>query len=92
MGAADAGKKTRRNPTNPFDRANQAEVYFIEEVLARRIVKGGGVEFLIKWRDYDASQNTWESMLNLTGSESMVREFNDRQKAERERDEELQEQ
>ena len=69
--AADTDKRTKRTPTNPFQIANQSEEYFVEEVVARRTTKGGGVEFFVKWVGYDESQNTWEPMSNLAGSETL---------------------
>lgn len=88
---SDGGQKTRRTAANPFEKAKPTdEEFYVENVLARRLVKGGGVEFLIKWLNYGDSHNTWEPLSNLAGSENMVAEFNERDREERQRDEELQ--
>jgi Chromo (CHRromatin Organisation MOdifier) domain len=41
--------------------------FFVESVIAHRgnIKSVSSLEFLIKWQDYDASENTWEPWKNL---------------------------
>ncbi len=39
---------------------------------------GGRFEYLVKWKDYDASENTWEPESNLTrddGSRMLLEKF-----------------
>ncbi|XP_057367741.1 chromobox protein homolog 1-like [Daphnia carinata] len=40
------------------------ELYTVEQIIDKRIVKGK-VEYLLKWKGYDHSQNTWESKENM---------------------------
>ena len=47
----------------------------------------GEWSFITKWVGYDESQNTWEPMSNLAGSENMVAEFIEKDKERRKRDE-----
>ncbi|GMH73808.1 hypothetical protein TrST_g9592 [Triparma strigata] len=51
----------------------QAEDLFweVETVMGRRVMKGK-VEYLVKWRGYDVSDNTWEPQANL--SDTALRE------------------
>jgi hypothetical protein len=51
------------SPT-PADADLDDDEYVVERVLARR-VRRGRVEFLLKWRGYDDSWNTWEPEANL---------------------------
>merc|ERR1711864_22537 len=50
--------------------------YEVEKVLDKRTKKGGGVEYLVKWRNYeDPDDNTWETADNLEGAEDIVKKF-----------------
>ncbi|KAI9562709.1 hypothetical protein GHT06_010163 [Daphnia sinensis] len=40
------------------------ELYTVEQIMDKRIVKGK-VEYLLKWKGYDHSQNTWECKENM---------------------------
>lgn len=39
-------------------------MYFIEEIKDKRKNKGR-IEFLVKWKDYDSEDNTWEARVDL---------------------------
>lgn len=41
-----------------------SNVYFVENILERRI-RRKKVQYLIKWKNYDSSWNTWENEKNL---------------------------
>ena len=44
----------------------------------KRRTKNNNLEFLIGWRDFpDPKDDTWEPLGHLSGSEHMIREFND---------------
>lgn len=41
-----------------------AEEYVVEKIAGRR-TKGGKIEYLLKWKGYESSENTWEPKENL---------------------------
>ena len=49
-------------------------VYDVHSIEAKRR-KGGKTEYFIQWKDHLPSENTWEPMSNLQGSEELVNEF-----------------
>lgn len=61
------------------------EEYIVESILGRRERKGV-TQYLIKWKDYPPSDNTWEPVANLN-CESMIREFEAGMKREEEEEE-----
>ncbi len=51
--------------------------YFVDKVKDKRRTKGNNLEFLIGWRGFpDPNHDTWEPLHHLSGSEHMIREFN----------------
>ena len=54
--------------------------YEVEQILDSRQGKNR-TEYLVKWKDYDSSENTWEPEDNLTNSPVLLREFRERQSA-----------
>ena len=44
--------------------AEQPDVYAVDRILASRI-KGGGVEYKVKWRGYTMRETTWEPQEHL---------------------------
>ena len=79
----DAGEKSvseksqaTRTCRNPFEKSKSKETeFFVREVKDKRMTKNGP-EFLIGWRDFPLeSDDTWEPISNLTGSEHMICEF-----------------
>merc|ERR1712209_351956 len=57
----------------------KAEVeYEVETVVSKRDTDEGKVEYLVKWKGYDASDNTWEPVENLESSQELIDEFEGR--------------
>lgn len=57
-------------------KTNKKEVlYEVESIIDRRVNKYGLVEYLIKWKDYPSSQNTWEPKKNLSHLNYLIKEF-----------------
>jgi len=61
------------------------EEYTVEDIRAKRKnYKTGTLEYLIKWKDYPESQNTWEPIENLKCPDIIAR-FNEKEKSKRKR-------
>merc|ERR1712122_449377 len=57
----------------------KAEVeYEVGTVVSKRDTEEGKVEYLVKWKGYDASDNTWEPVENLESSQELIDEFEGR--------------
>merc|ERR1711936_1518045 len=52
--------------------------YGVESVVSKRETEEGKVEYLVKWKGYDASENTWEPVENLDSSQELIDEFEGR--------------
>lgn len=59
----------------------EEEEYEVEKVVDKRIHKGK-VEYLLKWKGYPASDNTWESEDNLDCPE-LVQDYEERRRLEK---------
>ena len=52
------------------------EEYEVEKVLEKRVKKGGQVEYLVKWKNYDdPDDNTWEPADNLKEANNVIDKF-----------------
>lgn len=49
--------------------------YEVEEIIDKRYNIFGLCEFLVKWKGYPSSQNTWEPKKNLSNVTWMIKEF-----------------
>ena len=47
-------------------------------MVSKRDTKEGKVEYLVKWKGYDVSDNTWEPVENLESSQELIDEFEGR--------------
>jgi hypothetical protein len=60
------------------------EQYFeVEKILAKRFIRGSA-EYLVKWKDFEEAEATWEDANNLASVLDMVLEFERRAEAEAE--------
>ncbi|KKA20573.1 hypothetical protein T310_5403, partial [Rasamsonia emersonii CBS 393.64] len=57
------------------------EEYKVEKILAKRKVNSQ-TQYLIKWKGYDTSENTWEPIKNLTNCHEKIREFHQQRQAQ----------
>ena len=75
-----AGEKSTviRTSVNIFEASKSDKAqYFVDKVKDKRRTKGNNLEFLIGWRGFpDPNHDTWEPLHHLSGSEHMIREFN----------------
>ena len=78
--STSAGVKSTaiRTSVNIFEASKSDKPqYFVDRVKDRRRTKGNNLEFLIGWRGFpDPNHDTWEPLHHLSGSEHMIREFN----------------
>merc|ERR1711864_49955 len=51
------------------------EEYEVEKILDKRVEKGGYTEYLVKWRNYEEGENTWEPVDNLGDAEVAIKAF-----------------
>ena len=51
------------------------EFYEVDYIKARRVVKGGALEYLIHWKGYDDKHDSWEPLSNLSGMEPELSAF-----------------
>lgn len=49
--------------------APQEDTFFVERIEMKRTTDSGKVEYLLKWKGYDESENTWEPVENLDCAE-----------------------
>lgn len=81
-------KKTKNekdvDESNPSGSEEESEDYVVEKIVNRRVNKGK-VEYLLKWKGYDESQNTWEPKENLECPE-LIKEFEDKRKSGKEKE------
>ena len=63
----------------PKKKKKKAEAeYEVESVVSKRDTEEGKVEYLVKWKGYDVSDNTWEPVENLESSQELIDEFEGR--------------
>lgn len=61
-----------------MEEEEEEEEYVVEKVVNKR-TKHGKTEYLLKWRNYDDSENTWEPEENLD-CEDLIKEFEEKRK------------
>jgi hypothetical protein len=64
----------RRENRPPPKLVNGREEYEVEAILKSR-KRGRGFQYLVKWKDYPHSDNTWEPARNLTSAKQLLNDF-----------------
>jgi hypothetical protein len=79
--STSAGVKSTviRTSVNIFETSKRDKPqYFVDKVKDKRRTKNNNLEFLIGWCGFpDPKDDTWEPLGHLSGSEHMIREFNE---------------
>jgi hypothetical protein len=68
-------------PPQPVELEDGDLEYEVEEILDSELGGRGGsrhTRYLVKWKGYDASFNTWEPESNLVGASAVVEEYHQR--------------
>ena len=76
------GIKLIRSGNNPdkvemlIKRVHEKDVFAVEKILKKRFnQRRGRVEYLLKWRNFDDDDNTWEPLKNLVDCDEIIEEF-----------------
>ena len=54
------------------------ERYEVQQILDKRLTKNDQVEYLVKWRGYDKTWNSWEPPENLTDAADCINTYNNK--------------
>jgi len=66
-----------RTSNNPFEASRSKKPQYFVDVVKDKQTKKNNFEFLIGWCDFPKPiHDTWEPLAHLTGSEHVIREFN----------------
>lgn len=57
---AHASSKRHRNARAPNVKPPETRFFLVEKIKGHRHGPSGNVQYLVKWKDYDDSENTWE--------------------------------
>ncbi|KAI4353860.1 hypothetical protein L6164_002783 [Bauhinia variegata] len=66
-------------------RTDLADGFFEIEAIRRKRVKKGQTQYLIKWRDWPETANTWEPLENLSAVSDVIDSFEDSLKSGKQR-------
>merc|ERR1712203_652059 len=75
---ADAEEKPRKKKKKGKKKKKAEAEYEVESVVSKRETEKGEVEYLVKWKGWNASDNTWEPIENLESSQELIDEFEGR--------------
>jgi len=66
--------ETRRQPPPPPDIIDDHEEFEVEEIVNKR-TRRGKLQYLVKWKGYDKSDNSWEPVEFLENAGDAIEEF-----------------
>lgn len=52
--------------------------WIVEKILAWRLFRNRDLQYLVKWKGFPIEESTWEPISNLTGSQELIQEFEER--------------
>ena len=72
----DEGDDEGEEEEKPKKKKKKAEAeYEVESIVSKRESDEGKVEYLVKWKGWNASDNTWEPVDNLQSSQELIDEI-----------------
>jgi len=72
------GRKSNSG-NDPKEKDEKEAEYEVEKILDHKYVDGG-IQYLVKWLNWDDKDNTWEPCDNLTGAEKIIDNYEKSQK------------
>jgi len=80
---ARAGAEAETPAQDAMEPLKLAEGYFEIEAIRRRRLRKGQLQYLVKWRGWPESANTWEPLENLKACSDIVDAFDKRSRSPR---------
>jgi hypothetical protein len=73
----DYHEQAQRVQDRSLVEGNSANQYEVERIVDKRpsTIRPGGIEYLVKWKDYSTRFNSWESSSNLANSAELIEEY-----------------
>merc|ERR1711934_622383 len=75
----DEGTEVKQSPKKKKKKGKKKKKveaeYEVESIVSKRESEEGKVEYLVKWKGWNASDNTWEPVDNLESSKDLIDEF-----------------
>merc|ERR1712083_850060 len=71
----DEGDDEGEEEEKPKKKKKAEAEYEVESIVSKRESDEGKVEYLVKWKGWNASDNTWEPVDNLQSSQELIDEF-----------------
>ena len=59
----------------PPNLINEEEEYEVETIVQRKRVKGGSLQYLVKWVGYLTSENSWQSEEHLENAKEILNAY-----------------
>ena len=80
----------RRTPQHIADPAGLCDTYNVDDIIAERMAKNdkgdSEKQWLVQWKGFPASAQTWEPLENLSGCEAFIARFNEEREANEQAD------
>lgn len=78
--SAKGSKKASEQPAGRGrGRPKKKVIFSVEKLVDKSVDKKGAAKYLVKWEDYDASENTWEPIENLQGCMHLVEAYDEKE-------------
>ena len=75
----------RRTPQHVADPAGLCDTYDVDDIVAERMAKkdkgNSEKQWLVQWKGFPASAQTWDPLENLSGCEAFIAQFNEERTA-----------